>query len=235
MAEPWLPTADWRPGSRNMLLHAAVPASPPASGPVRVNVSLDKALPACIDGEAGRRGVTRPGFLAGRRKPCCGADGGCGPGTRYGGSSASTRASISAATPYAARAARMARRLAVKCPASSGTAAVTASTRDAAAAPPARPQAALRPARPEQHAHVLLRRQRPARPQPVGAQSVPQPVLHAGAEVAINDPGRVADQDVRPLLRPRQPRRPRQVAEHGDPDAVPPGAIQRGASRRIAA
>lgn len=64
MAEPWLLTADWRPGSRNMLLHVAVPASPPAPEPVRVNVSLDRALLARIDGEAGRRGMTRSGFLA---------------------------------------------------------------------------------------------------------------------------------------------------------------------------
>jgi len=64
MAEPWLLTADWQPGSRNLLLHVAIPASPSAPEPVRVNVSLDKALLARIDGEAGRRGMTRSGFLA---------------------------------------------------------------------------------------------------------------------------------------------------------------------------
>ena len=64
MAEPWLLTADWQPSSRNLLLHVAIPAFLPAPEPARVNVSLDKALLARIDSEAGRRGMTRSRFLA---------------------------------------------------------------------------------------------------------------------------------------------------------------------------
>ena len=70
MAEPWLLTADSQPGSRNLLLHVAIPASPPAPEPVRVNVSLDKALLARIDGEAGRRGMTRSGSWPSGRRRC---------------------------------------------------------------------------------------------------------------------------------------------------------------------
>lgn len=64
IAELWLLTADWQPGSRNLLLHIPIPAAPPAPEPVQVNVSLDKTLLARIDSEAGRRGMTRSGFLA---------------------------------------------------------------------------------------------------------------------------------------------------------------------------
>ena len=64
MAEPWLLTADWPPGSRNLLIHVAVPADPVPPEPVRVNISLDRSLLARIDNEAGRRGMTRSGLLA---------------------------------------------------------------------------------------------------------------------------------------------------------------------------
>ena len=59
--EPWRLTAQWPPGTRNLLLHVPVPVP---GEPVRVTVSLDKQLLEQIDREAERRNTTRSGILA---------------------------------------------------------------------------------------------------------------------------------------------------------------------------
>ena len=67
-AEPWLLTKDWPAASMNLLFFVPVPAEPPPSEPVRINVSLEKHLLGQIDREADRRGMTRSGFLAAAAK-----------------------------------------------------------------------------------------------------------------------------------------------------------------------
>ena len=64
MAEPYLLSKDWPMVHQNMILHVPVRTPSPEPEPVRVNVSLDRALLERIDAEAGRRGMTRSGFLA---------------------------------------------------------------------------------------------------------------------------------------------------------------------------
>jgi predicted RNase H-like HicB family nuclease len=47
-----------------LLFYVPVPVVPRSMEPVRVNISIDKALLARIDAEATRRSMTRSGFLA---------------------------------------------------------------------------------------------------------------------------------------------------------------------------
>lgn len=67
-ADPGLLPKDWFASGQNLLLFVPIPAEPPPSEPVRINVSLEKHLLGQIDREADRRGMTRSGFLAAAAK-----------------------------------------------------------------------------------------------------------------------------------------------------------------------
>lgn len=85
-------------------------------------------------------------------------------------------------------------------------------------------QITLRPARPEQRGQVLLRRQDAADSQIHLLASQPQPRFHVRAEVPIGDPGRIAEQNIGPLLGSGKPEGARQISQDERPNAVAPAS-----------